>query len=83
MGGIYRIRMADNRAITPPSLFGTDRKIAYSHRKYHSGWMCFGVIIGLASEKFSGSIRIFGKSNTTIINIGRNIKNPRVSFIVK
>jgi len=37
MGGIYRIRIADNKAITPPSLFGTDRKIAYSHRKYHSG----------------------------------------------
>ena len=30
---------AANRAITPPSLFGIDRRIAYTHRKYHSGLM--------------------------------------------
>ena len=27
------------RAITPPSLFGIDRRIAYANRKYHSGWI--------------------------------------------
>ena len=36
-GGKYKIIMADKRTNTPPSLFGTDRRIAYSHRKYHSG----------------------------------------------
>ena len=35
--GKYRIIMEVIRAITPPSLLGIDRKIAYSHRKYHSG----------------------------------------------
>jgi len=25
------------RAMTPPNLFGTERKIAYEKRKYHSG----------------------------------------------
>jgi hypothetical protein len=32
-----RIRRAANRARTPPSLLGIDRRIAYTHRKYHSG----------------------------------------------
>lgn len=36
-GGRYKIKMAETSAITPPSLFGIERKIAYSHRKYHSG----------------------------------------------
>jgi len=36
-GGKYRIKMAEISAITPPSLFGIERKIAYSHRKYHCG----------------------------------------------
>jgi len=26
-----------SRAITPPSLLGIDRRIAYANRKYHSG----------------------------------------------
>jgi hypothetical protein len=34
-----KISRAANRAITPPSLLGIDRKIAYTHRKYHSGLM--------------------------------------------
>jgi hypothetical protein len=25
--------------ITPPSLLGIDRRIAYASRKYHSGWI--------------------------------------------
>lgn len=32
-----RISRALNIAITPPSLFGIERRIAYSHKKYHSG----------------------------------------------
>jgi len=44
-----------NSAITPPSLLGIDRRIAYANRKYHSGWMCTGVTRGLAGVKLSGS----------------------------
>lgn len=36
-GGSNKISSALARAITPPSLFGIDRRIAYNHRKYHSG----------------------------------------------
>jgi len=36
-GRMNRISRAIANAITPPSLFGIERKIAYSHRKYHSG----------------------------------------------
>lgn len=37
IGIVVRIRIDSRRARTPPSLFGTDRKIAYANRKYHSG----------------------------------------------
>jgi len=80
---MYKIKIAASKAITPPSLFGIDRRIAYSHRKYHSGWMCLGVIIGFASEKFSGSISMLGERRMTIMKILVKIKNPRTSFIVK
>ena len=36
-GGRIKITRAAASAITPPSLFGIDRKMAYSQRKYHSG----------------------------------------------
>ena len=39
-----RIRTESNRAKTPPSLLGTDCKIAYANRKYLSGLMCGGVL---------------------------------------
>lgn len=48
MGIAIRMRMDRRRASTPPSLLGTDRKIAYANRKYHSGLMCGGVLSGLA-----------------------------------
>jgi hypothetical protein len=32
-----RIKIDINSPITPPNLFGIDRKIAYANRKYHSG----------------------------------------------
>jgi hypothetical protein len=35
-------------AATPPNLLGILRRIAYTHRKYHSGTMCAGVDIGFA-----------------------------------
>lgn len=36
-GRMNRISRAIASAITPPSLFGMERRIAYNHRKYHSG----------------------------------------------
>lgn len=37
IGIIAKMRMDRRRASTPPSLLGTDRRIAYANRKYHSG----------------------------------------------
>jgi len=37
IGRIEMIRIAIINPITPPSLFGMDRKIAYANKKYHSG----------------------------------------------
>lgn len=54
------IRIAATIASTPPSLDGIDRKIAYANRKYHSGWMCAGVVVILAVLKFSTSPSKFG-----------------------
>ena len=34
-----QIKIAITNPITPPSLFGTARKIAYANKKYHSGLM--------------------------------------------
>jgi hypothetical protein len=53
---INRIAIDMTSAITPPSLLGIDRKIAYANRKYHSGWMCTGVTKGFAGVKLSGSL---------------------------
>ena len=43
-------------AITPPSLFGIERRIAYANKKYHSGWIWVGVTRGFEIIKFSLSI---------------------------
>lgn len=43
-----KIKIDKIRARTPPSLFGIDRRIAYANRKYHSGWICGGVVRGFA-----------------------------------
>ena len=37
VGIMNRIAIDITKAITPPSLFGIDRRIAYANRKYHSG----------------------------------------------
>ena len=44
-----RIAIDIAKAITPPSLFRIDRRIAYANRKYHSGWMCTGVTNGFSA----------------------------------
>jgi len=77
------MKIAAKSAITPPSLLGTDRRMAYNHRKYHSGWICVGVISIFASVKFSGSINIFGASVDIVINNIIASINPMVSLIVK
>jgi hypothetical protein len=59
---VNKITNAANKATTPPSLFGIDRKIAYTHRKYHSGLIWIGVTSGFAIMKFSGSVSRVGKN---------------------
>jgi hypothetical protein len=80
-GRINRISNAANRASTPPNLFGIDRKIAYTHRKYHSGLICTGVTRGLANRKFSGSVNIFGENKTIDINKVNAMEYPNTSFV--
>jgi hypothetical protein len=46
------------RAITPPNLFGINRRIAYANRKYHSGCICTGVTKGFAAVNFSGTLKM-------------------------
>ena len=78
-----KIAIDITRAITPPTLFGIDRRIAYENRKYHSGWMCTGVTSGLAGLKLSGSLRMCGSFRVNTVNIIMVIANPRISFTVQ
>jgi len=57
-GKINKIVIDRIRQITPPSLLGIERRIAYANRKYHSGWMWIGVTRGFAGIKFSTSPRV-------------------------
>lgn len=74
--------MAVNMAITPPSLFGIDRRIAYAQRKYHSGMMCTGVTKGFAGMKFSGSVKRFGVNMASVVREIRRRKIPTRSLVV-
>lgn len=82
-GQTIRIRIDATRAITPPNLFGMDRKIAYDIRKYHSGWMCTGVTRGLAWEKFSGSPNDQGLNRHTEERANSATIAPNRSFLEK
>lgn len=62
---------------------GIDRKIAYANKKYHSGLMWIGVIIGFAGEKLSGSIKMNGLDIDIIVNSVIIIENPIMSLIEK
>jgi hypothetical protein len=75
------MRRAANRAITPPSLFGIERRIAYTHKKYHSGLIWTGVTRGLATVKLSGSAKRFGSNSTSDINRVSAIMYPKASFV--
>jgi hypothetical protein len=77
------ISSAENIATTPPSLLGIDRRMAYSHRKYHSGLMWVGVTKGLARRKFSGSVNKLGLYIISIINNIRTIAYTNLSLIEK
>jgi hypothetical protein len=59
--------------ITPPILLGIARRIEYAKRKYHSGWICSGVDIGLAGIKLSGSMNRNGLVSDVLINSLINI----------
>lgn len=80
-GRINRISRAANRARTPPSLFGIERRIAYTHRKYHSGLMWMGVTRGFAIKKFSGSASRLGINKMIVMNAASLIVYPRASFV--
>lgn len=79
-GRVKRINIAENIATTPPSLFGIDRRIAYAHRKYHSGLMCAGVARGFAGIKLSGSPSRLGKKSAKNESDARNTMKPTISF---
>lgn len=68
------------KAMTPPSLFGIDRRIAYANKKYHSGWMCTGVTRGLAGIKLSGSPSEYGFRSVRRIRAASIIMNPTRSL---
>jgi len=81
LNGRIMITMIDIiNAITPPSLFGIERKMAYANRKYHSGWMWIGVFNGFAGLKFSGSPIENGKISLKVIKITIKIMAPKLSF---
>ena len=80
MGKINKMSRAAARATTPPSLLGIDRKMAYTHKKYHSGLMWTGVTSGLAGIKFSGSVNRFGIYKTINKNRVKADRYPRMSL---
>lgn len=80
---IIRIKSLIAKAITPPNLFGIERRIAYANKKYHSGWMWTGVTIGLAGIKFSGSVEIYGEIRIITDKVIIVKINPTISFLVK
>ena len=69
VGIMNKIAIDIARVITPPSLFGIDRRIAYENRNYHSGWMCTGVTKGFAGVKLSGSLNLYGSFRVTTVSI--------------
>ena len=80
-GRVRRINRAANMAITPPSLLGIERRIAYAQRKYHSGAMWTGVTRGLAGIKFSGSPSILGAKKLIMARVISRTINPTVSLV--
>ena len=69
VGITNRITIDVTRAVTPPSLFGIDRRIAYANRKYHSGWICTGVTREFAEVKLSASLKMYGSFRANTVSI--------------
>jgi len=80
MGARYNIAIPKTMPMTPPSLFGTERRMAYPKRKYHSGLMWAGVTSWLAMIKFSASMKAAGKYMHTKTSLNRSRKTPRMSL---
>ena len=80
IGTRKRISKAENIAITPPNLLGIERRMAYAHKKYHSGLIWTGVTKGLAGIKFSGSVNRLGEKKAINRRMEIKIKNPNKSF---
>lgn len=83
IGKINKIKIDIINAITPPNLLGIARKIEYENKKYHSGWIWLGVIIGFAIIKLLWSFNIYGNINAKIKNNHINIIKPIISLIIK
>lgn len=79
-GTTISTRMENNRARTPPSLLGMERRMAYANRKYHSGLMWGGVTRGLAGVKFSGSPSRLGEKSARDARAVNRMRNPRTSL---
>lgn len=82
IGTTRRTRIEQRSAITPPSLFGIDRRMAYANRKYHSGLMCAGVTMELAGVKLSGSPKRLGANSAREMSVKRSTRKPKMSLVV-
>ena len=69
--------------ITPPSIFGIDRRIACANTKCHFGWICTVATSGLGAVKLSGSLKVYGSFGVNTAWIIIMIANPKMSFTVK
>lgn len=84
MNGIIERTMIDAIiARTPPNLDGMERRMAYANKKYHSGTIWLGVLIGLATTKLSASPKMKGKNKTKKNKITNTNMKPAMSLIVK
>lgn len=83
IGTTISTRMDPNKAKTPPSLLGIERRMAYANKKYHSGLMCGGVTRGFAGVKLSGSPSKLGANNARQERASRATANPRRSLYEK
>lgn len=68
MGMTNKMRIDRKSANTPPSLLGTDRRIVYANRKYHSGLMCGGYLVGRLGCSCPG--RLVGRVKVVLVLLG-------------
>lgn len=75
-------KIAANIRARPPALCGTERKMAYAYKKYHSGLITAGVFILLIVCHWRGSAVIFGKVNASAAKPANINTKPTKSFEV-